>query len=96
MSYGTIWIITLLVMVLSYIVQALLNSRFDDYSRVPVTNGMTGAEVARKMLRDNGITVAELSADVVSSSSGVLTDSLQIGDNILVAYAAGKWMVTGA
>ena len=47
-------------------------------------------------VRDNGITVAELSADVVSSSSGVLTDSLQIGDNILVAYAAGKWMVTGA
>ena len=56
MSYGMIWLITGLVMVLSYIVQARLNSRFDEYSQVPTSNGMTGADVARKMLADNGIT----------------------------------------
>ena len=47
-------------------------------------------------VRNSGTTVAELSADVVASASGNLADSLQVGDNILVAYAPGKWMVTGA
>ncbi len=60
MNYGMIWIITILVMVLSYIVQAMLNKRFDEYSKVPTTNGMTGAEVARKMLLDNGITDVQI------------------------------------
>ena len=47
-------------------------------------------------VRDAGSTVAELSADVVASNSGRLTESLQVGDNILVAYDTHKWMVTGA
>ena len=49
-----IWIIVIGVMVLSYIIQAMLQSRFNKYSQVPTSNGMTGAEVARKMLLDNG------------------------------------------
>ncbi|MBR5176583.1 MAG: zinc metallopeptidase [Bacteroidales bacterium] len=69
MSYGLIWLITGLVMILSYIVQARLNSRFDEYSKVPTSNGMTGAEVARKMLSDNGITDVQ-----VTCVSGKLTD----------------------
>lgn len=69
MSYGLIWLITGLVMILSYIVQARLNSRFDEYSRVPTSNGMTGADVARKMLSDNGITDVQ-----VTCVSGKLTD----------------------
>ena len=64
-----IWIITILIMVLSSIVQNLLNSRFDEYSKVPTTNGMTGAEVARKMLMDNGITDVN-----ITCVSGKLTD----------------------
>ena len=69
MSYGLIWLITGLVMILSYIVQARLNSRFDVYSKVPTANGMTGAEVARKMLSDNGIRDVQ-----VTCVPGKLTD----------------------
>ena len=64
-----IWLITGLVMILSYIVQARLNSRFDEYSQVPTSNGMTGADVARKMLADNGITDVQ-----VTCVPGQLTD----------------------
>ena len=67
MTYGLIWIITGLVMILSYIVQARLNSRFDEYSGVPT--GLSGAEVARKMLMDNGITDVN-----VTCVQGKLTD----------------------
>ncbi|HCY73793.1 MAG TPA: hypothetical protein DHU75_06860 [Rikenellaceae bacterium] len=63
----SIWIIMLLVMVASAIVQAGLQSRFNKYSRVPAS--LTGAEVARKMLAENGIN------DVtVTSVGGHLTD----------------------
>ena len=36
-------------------VQARLQSKFKKYSKIPLRNGMTGREVAEKMLRDNGI-----------------------------------------
>ena len=55
--------------VVSYIVQANLRNKFEKYSRIPVANGMTGREVALKMLYDNGI------YDVsVVSTNGSLTD----------------------
>ena len=44
------------VMVLSYIIQATLNSRFEKYSHIRGPHGLTGADVARLMLRQNGIT----------------------------------------
>lgn len=50
-----IWIIMIAVMILSWIVSTVLNSRFNKYSKVPTNNGLTGADVARKMLQDNGI-----------------------------------------
>ena len=64
-----IWLIMGLVMVLSFIVQSMLNRRFDEYSQVPTSNGMTGADVARKMLVDNGITDVQ-----VTCVPGKLTD----------------------
>ena len=69
MQNQMIWIIVIGVMVLSYIIQAMLQSRFRKYSQVPTSNGMTGAEIARKMLLDNGITDVE-----VTSVRGTLTD----------------------
>lgn len=64
-----IWIVMIAVMILSYVIQQVLNSRFDKYSRIASPGGMTGADVARKMLADNGIT------DVtVEHVSGKLTD----------------------
>lgn len=69
MTTGTIWMIMIAVMVASYIVQNTLNRRFDQYSGIPSPSGMTGAEVARKMLHDNGIYDVE-----VTAVSGKLTD----------------------
>ena len=48
-------IIFLGVTILSWVVQANLQSKFKKYSQVPLNGGMTGREVAEKMLRDNGI-----------------------------------------
>lgn len=59
----------ILVMVLSFIVQQMLQSRFNKYSQVPLSNGMSGAEVAVKMLHDNGIYDVK-----VVPTRGMLTD----------------------
>ena len=59
----------ILVMVLSLIVQQMLQSRFNKYSKVPTANGMSGAEVAQKMLNDHGIYDVK-----VVPKRGMLTD----------------------
>lgn len=51
------------------IVQARLQHVFSQYSRVPFANGMTGREVAEKMLHDHGIYDVK-----VTSTRGHLTD----------------------
>ncbi|MBO7644085.1 MAG: zinc metallopeptidase [Bacteroidales bacterium] len=50
-----IWIILIGVMVASFIIQRVLQSKFDKYSDVPSPGGLTGAEVARLMLERNGV-----------------------------------------
>ena len=50
------WIIFIGTAIASWIVQSSLQSKFKKYSKVPLPYGMTGADVARKMLYDNGIT----------------------------------------
>lgn len=42
-------------MIASLLIQQMLHSRFDKYSKIGTANGMSGAEIAEKMLRDNGI-----------------------------------------
>lgn len=64
-----IWTIMIVVMALSFIVQQMLQSRFSKYSKVPVANGMSGAEVAQKMLHDHGIYDVK-----VVPARGMLTD----------------------
>ena len=49
------FILFIAIAVASYAVQASLKSKFSTYSKTPLSNGMTGAQVAEKMLRDNGI-----------------------------------------
>ena len=56
-------------MVLSFLVQSTLQSRFNKYSRVAIPSGMSGAEVAQKMLRDHGIYDVK-----VVPVNGMLTD----------------------
>ena len=64
------WILFGAVAILSYVVQASLQSKFAKYSKVGIANGMTGADVARKMLADNGITDVS-----VTHVPGQLTDN---------------------
>ena len=63
------WIIFIGVMLASWLVSARLQSKFKKYSRIPLSNGMTGREVAEKMLRDSGIYDVK-----VTSTRGHLTD----------------------
>ena len=49
----SIWILMILVMALSWLIQARLKSRFAKYSEVPL--GLSGAEVASRMLQAHGI-----------------------------------------
>lgn len=64
-----IWFIVIAVMMLSFIIQQVLQSRFTKYSQVPTPGGLTGAEVARRMLEENGITNVR-----ITSIPGQLTD----------------------
>lgn len=63
------WILFIGIMVLGLIVQGVLQSKFSKYSKVPLPNGMSGAEVAMKMLNDNGIYDVK-----VVPAQGMLTD----------------------
>lgn len=64
-AYG----IGIVVMLVSMLVSWQLKSRFQKYSKTPLTNGMSGAEIAQRMLHDHGI------RDVrVVSVAGQLTD----------------------
>lgn len=49
------FLLIIVIGVAGYIVQARLQSVFKKYSKVPFPGGLTGAEVAEKMLRDNNI-----------------------------------------
>lgn len=55
------------VMILSMLIQGMLQSRFKKYSKVPL--GLTGAEVAARMLAQHGITDVK-----IVSIKGTLTD----------------------
>ena len=63
------WIIFIVFMVLSWIVSKVLNARIEKYSRMNLSSGLSGKEVAENMLHDHGI------YDVrVISTGGFLTD----------------------
>jgi len=53
----------------SWLVSARLKSKFEQYSKISLRNGMSGAEIAEKMLADHGISDVK-----VISTAGRLTD----------------------
>lgn len=65
----TYYIIIGAVALVSWIVSNRLKSKFKKYSKVQLRNGMSGAEIAEKMLADNGIRDVK-----VISTPGMLTD----------------------
>lgn len=66
MSY---WVLFIGIAVVSWIVQMNLQNKFKKYSKIPTGNGMTGRDVALKMLHDNGIYDVQ-----VTHTPGRLTD----------------------
>jgi Zn-dependent membrane protease YugP len=64
-----------LIMLFSWSVSRRLKNKFEKYSKLELNNGMSGAEIAEKMLADHGIT------DVtVISTPGRLTDHYNPAD----------------
>lgn len=57
------------ILLVSWVVSSRLKSKFEKYSKVRLRNGMSGAEIAEKMLADHGITDVK-----VVSTPGMLTD----------------------
>jgi Zn-dependent membrane protease YugP len=64
-----VWIVMLGLLILGFVVQSRLRSKFKEYSQYPSPYGMSGAEVAAKMLLDNGISDVK-----ITSVPGSLTD----------------------
>jgi len=67
MIYG--FVIFGLIALIGWMVQSKLKSKFKKYSQVSLQNGMSGKEIAEKMLFDHGITDVQ-----VISTAGRLTD----------------------
>jgi Zn-dependent membrane protease YugP len=66
---SSIFLVSLIFVGISFLVSSTLKGKFATYSQIPLRNGMSGREVAERMLRDNGI------YDVrVTSTEGHLSD----------------------
>jgi uncharacterized protein len=63
------YVIAGLIFIVSLFVSNKLKSKFKKYSQVHLQNGLSGKEIAEKMLHDNGITDVK-----VISTPGMLTD----------------------
>ena len=64
-----------LIMLFSWLVSSRLKSKFELYSKLQLQNGMSGREIAEKMLADHGITDVR-----VISVEGQLTDHYNPAD----------------
>ena len=64
-----IMLVSLLFIGISLIVSMILKGKFSKYSKIPLANGMSGKQVAEKMLRENGIFDVQ-----VTASQGFLSD----------------------
>lgn len=63
------WILFIGITILSWVVSSRLKSKFEAYSKIRLDSGMTGRDVAMKMLHDNGIYDVK-----VTCTPGTLTD----------------------
>jgi uncharacterized protein len=66
---SSIYLVSLIFMGIGMLVQYRLKSKFTEYGRVPTSSGLSGKEIAEKMLRDNGISDVK-----VVSVPGFLSD----------------------
>jgi uncharacterized protein len=64
-----IMLVSVVFMLLGMAVQFMLKNKFAQYAKVPTSTGMSGKEVAQKMLQQNGIYDVQ-----VVSTPGFLSD----------------------
>ncbi len=64
------WIIFIGIALVSWIVQARFKSKFKTYSEIPLSSGLSGAEIATRMLQENNINDVE----VLVADQGQLSD----------------------
>jgi Zn-dependent membrane protease YugP len=64
-----IYLISIVFMLIGWLVSRQLKNKFELYSQTPISSGLSGMEIANRMLRDNGITDVK-----VISVEGRLTD----------------------
>ncbi len=67
---GIYWILFIGIALVSWLVQSRFKSKFKKYSEVPLASGLSGAEVALKMLNESGINDVE----VLLANEGQLSD----------------------
>lgn len=81
-------VITVVVMLVSFLVSSRLKSKFKQYSQTPLASGLSGREIAEMMLHDNNIYDVK-----VLSVSGQLTDHYNPADktvNLSEAVYSGR------
>jgi Zn-dependent membrane protease YugP len=66
---GSIYLVSLIFVGISMLVSFTLRSKFASYSKTPLASGLSGKEIAEKMLRENGIYDVK-----VTAVEGSLTD----------------------
>lgn len=68
-STSEAFLLIIVIAIAGFIVQARLQSVFNKYKKMPLPNGMTGAEIAEKMLREHGVHNVK-----ITHVPGMLTD----------------------
>lgn len=64
-----IFVVSLIFLGISFLVSSILKGKFTKYGKIGLSNGLSGREIAEKMLRENGIYDVK-----VTSSEGFLSD----------------------
>jgi uncharacterized protein len=77
-SYGLYILISLPALLLGFYAQAKVKGAFNKYSKIRTSNGMTGAEVARKVLDANNLESVQ-----IEETSGTLSDNYDPRSKVL-------------
>lgn len=91
-----IWIIFIGFALASWLISHQLKHRFEEYSKIPTSNGMSGRDVAEKMLRDNsiqGVSIGSVAGQLSDHYNPVnktinLSEEVYSGRNVAAAAVA--------
>ena len=64
-----VYVLFIVIALVSFAVQRTLQSKFERYSKIPIPYGLTGRDIAMRMLQENGINDVS-----VTQVDGHLTD----------------------